>query len=109
MSVYTNNIVIHTGTDFEQVFVLEDDSGPFELGGYTGVCKFKKTSRSLTSNSFEVVIADPNGGRVRVSMASTVTRDLTPGRYLYDLLLYRNGENTKVIEGEVIVKKSVTR
>ena len=43
MAVYTNNLVIHTGADFEQVFVLADESGPFELNGYTGIAKMKRT------------------------------------------------------------------
>ena len=109
MAIYTNNIVIHTGTDFEKTFFLEDESGPFELGGYSAISKFKKTGSSLTSTSFDVNIIDANGGAVKISLGSTATRDLTPGRYLYDLILYRDGQNTKVIGGEVFVKKSVTR
>ena len=109
MAVYTNNLVIHTGTDFEQVFVLADDSGPFELNGYIAIAKMKRTGSSLTSTSFTTTVTDISNGKVKIALTATETKDLTPGRYLYDLLLYKDGQNTKVLEGEVIIKKSVTR
>lgn len=109
MAVYTNNLIIHTGTDFEQTFVLADESGPFELDGYTGIAKMKKTGSSSTSTSFTTRTTDASRGRILIALTATETRDLSPGRYLYDLILYRDGENVKVLEGEVIVKKSVTR
>jgi hypothetical protein len=109
MAVYTNNLVIHTGTDFEQVFVLADESGPFELNGYTGIAKMKRTGSSLTSTSFTTTVTDIFNGKIKIALTATETKDLTPGRYLYDLFLYKDGQNTKVLEGEVIIKKSVTR
>ena len=109
MAVYTSNIVIHTGTDFEQVFVLADESGPFELNGYTGIAKMKRTGSSLTSTSFTTTVTDIFNGKIKIALTALETRDLSPGRYLYDLLLYKNGETLKVVEGEVIIKKSVTR
>ena len=109
MAVYTSNLVIYTGTDFEQVFVLADESGPFELNGYVGIAKMKRTGSSLTSTSFTTTVTDISNGKVKIALTATETRDLTPGRYLYDLLLYKDGQNTKVLEGEVIIKKSVTR
>jgi hypothetical protein len=109
MAVYTNNLVIHTGTDFEQVFVLADESGPFELNGYTGIAKMKRTGSSSASTSFTTTVTDISNGKVKIALTSTQTRDLTPGRYLYDLILYSNGNSIKVLEGEVFVKKSVTR
>jgi len=42
-------------------------------------------------------------------MGSTVTGSLKAGKYFYDLLLNKSGEITRVVEGTVLVKKSVTR
>jgi len=109
MAVYTSNIIIYTGTDFEQVFVLADESGHFELNGYTGIAKMKRTGSSLTSTSFTTTVTDIFNGKIKIALTALETRDLTPGRYLYDLVLYKNGQTLKVVEGEVIVKKSVTR
>ena len=30
-SIYTTNLLIHTGTDFVQIFTLADDGGAFNL------------------------------------------------------------------------------
>jgi len=109
MAIFTNNIVIHTGTDFEQVFVLADESGPFELNGYSAIAKIKKTGTSLSSVSFTTTITDAVNGKVKIALTSNQTKTLNPGRYFYDLILYEKGINTRVIEGEVIIKKSVTR
>ena len=42
MTVYISNLAIHTGTDFEQVFVLESEAsnGALNLNGYTGCAKY---------------------------------------------------------------------
>jgi len=109
MAVYTNNIVFYTGTDFEQIFILEDDDGPFILTGYTAIAKMRKHGGSTTATEFSATITDANAGKVKVSMGASQTSSISPGRYYYDLLLYRNGETTRVIEGDVIVKLSVTR
>ena len=44
MAVFNTNLIIQTGTDFEQTFVLEDDrtNSAKDLTGYTGVAKFKQ-------------------------------------------------------------------
>ena len=44
MAVFSNNLTIHTGTDFEQTFMLEDgnSNSALDLTGYTGCAKIKK-------------------------------------------------------------------
>ena len=44
MAVFSNNLTIHTGTDFEQTFVLEDGNtnSALDLTGYRGCAKIKK-------------------------------------------------------------------
>ena len=109
MAVYTNNLVVYTGTNFEQTFVLEDDSGPFDLTDYIGIAKFKKAEGSSTATEFSTSITNATSGRLRVQLSQTDTAALKAGRYLFDVFIYKDDVNTKVLEGEVIVKKSVTR
>lgn len=111
MAVYTTNLILYTGTDFEQSFILanEDDEDLLNLSQYTGFCKMKKHGTSSSHTPFAVSFTNPTGGTVKVSMGSTLTSTLSPGRYYYDLVLNKNGENVRVVEGEVFVKKSITR
>ena len=111
MTVYISNLVIHTGTDFEQVFVLESEAsnGALNLDGYTGCAQLKKYENSISSGSFAVDFTNRQLGKVKISMASTVTEELKPGKYFYDLLLNDGDLIQRVDEGTVLVKKSVTR
>ena len=110
---YTSNLVIYTGTDFEQTFVLEDDLTdlPLNLTGYSGCAQLKRYESSSKTSDF--VITFPNDrttGRVIVSIAATVSSTIKPGKYFYDILLNSpTGTITRVVEGTVLVKKSVTR
>ena len=110
---YTANLVIHTGTDFEQTFVLEDDLTdlPLNLTGYSGCAQLKRYESSSKTSDF--VITFPNDrttGRVIVSIAATVSSTIKPGKYFYDILLNSpTGTTTRVVEGTILIKKSVTR
>lgn len=113
MSVFTNNLIIYTGTDFQQTFVLEDDQSNslMNLYGYSACAQMKRYESSSTSTSFNVsFVGDRTNGKVTVSLGSSATAGLKPGRYFYDILLNSpQGLTSRVIEGEVFVKKSVTR
>jgi len=111
MAVYTVNLIIHTGTDFEQTFVLANNSNEslLNLTGYTLVSKMKSHGESSSSTNLNPTVIDANGGRVRLSLASAATSNLTPGRYYYDIILIKSGINDRVVEGEIFVKKAVTR
>ena len=110
---YTSNLVIYTGTDFEQTFALENDqtSSALNLTGYNGCAQLKKYESSSKAADFVITFSnDRTTGRVTVSIAATVSAEIKPGKYFYDLLL-RNaaGTTTRVVEGTALVKKSVTR
>lgn len=111
MTVYTGNLVIHTGTDFEQTFVFENEinNTRLNLTGYTGCARLKKYESSSPAGTFEVIFTNRNLGRVKIGMGATMTIDLKPGKYFYDLLLNSGTEITRVIEGQATVKKAVTR
>ncbi len=113
MSVFNTNLIIHTGTDFEQTFILEDDrtNSAKDLTGYTGVAKFKQypNAYSTGDDAFEVTFTNRTLGKIRIAMANTATAKLEPGKFFYDVLLNDGSTVETVIEGQVIVKRSVTR
>ena len=110
---YTANLVIYTGTDFDQTFALEDDqsNSALNLTGYNGCAQLKRYESSSKTADFTVSFANErNTGRVTISLGSTESAAIKPGKYFYDLLLNSpTGTTTRVVEGTALVKKSVTR
>jgi hypothetical protein len=109
MAVYTSNIIIYTGTNLEQSYILEDDAGLMNLTDYTVISKMKRHPTSSSSTIFTSAVTSATAGRIKISLSPEQTILLKPGKYVYDIILYKNGLGTRVIEGEVFVKKSVTR
>ena len=110
---YVSNLVIYTGTDFEQTFVLEDSqkNSALDLTGYNACAQMKRYESSLKTADFTISFSnDRTTGRITISMDDTVTTNLKAGKYFYDLLLNSpSGTTTRAVEGTVLVKKSVTR
>jgi hypothetical protein len=48
-------------------------------------------------------------GKITISLTSSQTVDLKPGRYVYDVVITRDSVKTRVIEGMVLVREGVTR
>jgi len=109
MAVYTTNLTIYTGTDFTQTFILGDDFGDLNLTGYSIAMKMKKHGGSVSSTTVTTQITNAAIGRFRVSLTASETSSLKPGRYYYDIVLIEGATNTRAIEGDIIVKKAVTR
>jgi len=109
MAVVAVNIVIEQGTDYQEVFTVNNPDGSFlDLTGYTGSAKIRKFPESTASTSFNVGIVS-TAGQVVVSLANTVTGDLKSGRYYYDVIITSSvGKKTKVVDGMVLVNPSET-
>lgn len=112
-AVYVNNLIINAGADFNQTFTLEGSlsNSAINLTDYTIESKIRKWSGSSTATTFTVSkIAPYSSGKVELSLTSTQTSNLKPGRYVYDVLITNNyGIKTRVIEGMVLVTEGVTR
>lgn len=110
MAVYVSNIVIDIGSDFEQTFNLENSSNtPLNLTGYTASSKMKKHSSSMTTAaSFSVSFPNVIFGQLKISLGSTATNNLKPGRYCYDILLNSGSKKTRVVEGSALVTAGIT-
>lgn len=108
MAVAAVNIVIEQGTDYQEVFTVNNpDGSPLNLTGYTAAAKMRKFPDSSTSTSFNVGIVS-TAGQVVVSIANTITTQLKGGRYYYDVIITEGstGKKSKVVDGMVIVNPS---
>ena len=112
MAVFVSNIVIEQGFDFDTTFQLEDTStnNLLNLNSYTMDAQLRKTYSSTTSVSFASTIVTPTEGTISISLTSTQTLGLKPGRYVYDVkLIAPSGQLTKAVEGAALVRAGVTR
>lgn len=104
------NIIIDQGTTFStSIFITDENGDPIDLTSYTGVSQMRKHYTSSNSQSFSVSLGG-NQGTVTLSLTSTQTANLTPGRYVYDVEI-TSGSNvvSRIIEGIVTVTPEVTR
>ena len=111
MSVYVNNITINTGEYFSRDFYLDNiDGTPLNLTGYTAASQIRKHPESVNATAdFKVGFIDRANGRIRVSLATTTTRLVKPGRYVWDVM-FTDSSNKKsiVIEGNVLATQDIT-
>ena len=111
MAVYVNNITINTGEYFSRDFYLDNiDGTPLDLTGYTAASQMRKHPESVNATAdFNVGFIDRANGRIRVSLATTKTRLIKPGRYVWDIM-FTDGSNKKsiVIEGNVLATPDIS-
>ena len=111
MAVYVSNLQIEQGADFEHLFSLgdNDNNTTLNLAGFTVTSQLRKWAGSTNYVAFASTVSSPLEGEIQISMASTITTDIKPGRYLYDVILQDGVSTVKVVEGMVNVRAGVTR
>ena len=111
MAVYVNNITINTGEYLSRDFYLDNiDGTPLDLTGYTAASQMRKHPEIVNATAtFNVGFIDRANGRIRVSLATTTTRLVKPGRYVWDVM-FTDSSNKKsiVIEGNVLATPDIT-
>ena len=110
MSVYVRNLVIDNNDDFSEIFVLEQTIGlPINLTGFGASCFMRKSAESFSHVGFGVSFTDRSNGKIKISMASTISSTLKPGRYVYDLMLTDQVfKKSVVLEGTVLVRVGIS-
>ena len=110
-AVYVNNLVVNTGSTFQQTFNLEstDTNSALDLNGYTVASQMRKWAGASTATDFSASIPEPNAGKIVLELAAATTTSLKAGRYVYDILITKGGVTERVVEGNVLVREGVTR
>lgn len=97
--------------DFSTTVNVEDLQGDaINLSGYSAASQIRKSYYSTTANNFTATVTGTANGEVTISMTAANTANLSPGRYLYDLVITSPaGTKTRVVEGIVNVLPGVTQ
>jgi hypothetical protein len=111
------NLVCDQATTFNFQFQVQNNiagtATPWNLTGYTGTMTVRpfvgaSTTTVVASTANGRMVFDALNGRVTVTLSSTITGDITAGRYAYDLVLDSGSEVTRILEGKFIVTGAVT-
>ena len=113
----TTDLKIDQYATFSTAFKWQTKSSgqPVNLTGYTAAMQIRRTPDSSTalvslSSPSAGITIDALNGRVTVEISAVQTAALTPGKYVYDLLLTNPASKKKrLIEGVVVVDAGVTR
>lgn len=110
MSVYVRNLTIDTHVDFTENLELYQLGGQTtNITGYSLYSHMRKHPDSTKKTDFAVGITSAFDGEITLSLGSTITSELKPGRYVYDLLVQRtNGDRAIVLEGTVNVRAGMS-
>ena len=79
------------------------------LVNYTANTQLRKSFYSTSANTMTTTITDAANGQITLSMTPAETANLSPGRYVYDVVIAGGGITQRMLEGIVVVNPGVTR
>ena len=110
MAAFTELNIEQYATFSTTVNVENSAGAAVNLFGYTAASQIRKSYYSSTANSFTTTVTGIANGEITLAMTAANTGNLTPGRYLYDLVITApSGTKTRVVEGIVNVLAGVTQ
>tara|TARA_R100001463_G_scaffold15580_2_gene40586 strand:+ start:10245 stop:10628 length:384 start_codon:yes stop_codon:yes gene_type:complete len=104
------NLTILEGADFKSTFkVNKENKSAFDLTGYAIHGKMKKSVAVGASTGgiqgFTAGITSAAAGEFNISLTDTITQDLKPGRYYYDINVVSSASTVyKMVSGNVLVE-----
>lgn len=105
---YGVNLQINTGSTFIGKFtVLNTSNSAFDFTNWTASSQMTKSvavgSTSYPAATFNVGFTSESEGKFEISLGSTSTRNLSEGRYVYDILVSSGSSVYRIAEGNVLV------
>jgi len=105
-------LTIEQGANLTSIVTVNDVEGDaVNLANYSASSQLRKSYYSSSANTLTATVTGNANGQITLSMTAANTALLTPGRYVYDLVITNSVDNskTRVIEGTAIILPSVTR
>ena len=105
---YGVNLVVNTKTDFTSTFkVVRPDKSNFDFTGYDASSSMGKSTSIGSSmgvaGNFTVGFTSRTDGEFKITMSKSITEDLKPGRYVWDILVGSGSTVYRLAEGNVTV------
>ena len=111
---YAANLALYTGADFKTTFNVVDTSDvAYDFQGltttsvWTGSAQMQKSAgigaTTTPAGTFTVGFTSAGGGIFNISMGSTDTRDLSEGRYEYNVLVSSGATIYNIVNGNILV------
>jgi hypothetical protein len=104
-------LTLEQGASYSTTVTVNGSNGsPTNLTNYTAAAQLRKSYYSSTATDFTVSISNAAAGEISMTLTAANTANLTPGRYVYDLLITSpTSVKTRVVEGIATILPSVTR
>ncbi len=105
-------LTIEQGANLTSIVTVNDAQGDaVNLATYTASSQLRKSYYSSSANTLAATVTGNANGEITLTMTATNTAALTPGRYVYDLIITNTTDKTvtRVIEGIATILPSVTR
>ena len=108
-AAYGVNLTILQGADFTSTFkVRQENKSNFDLTGYALHAKMKKSvAIGASSGGIQGItagITSVAGGEFNISLTDTITKDLKPGRYYFDINAVKSSTVYKMVSGNIVVE-----
>jgi hypothetical protein len=116
MAAATYNFEIEQGTTLTKIFVWKTNlSNPINITGYTSRMQIRSSVKStdllleLNTENNRIILGG-TAGTVTLALTATTTAAITWVKGVYDLeLVSPGGVVTRLLQGEILVSKEVTR
>lgn len=110
---YGSNLTINTGADFNATFnVVNTSNAAFNFTGWTGSSQMTKSvsigSSSYPTATFNVGFTSAYDGKFKISLGSTQTRNLSEGRYVYNILVSSGSTVYNIVNGNILVYPGIS-
>lgn len=104
------NMIVDQGSDFSVEIELTDNVGePYDLTGAEICAQMKRSFYSKTFHEISTaIVGDEVNGVIELGIDSETTMALRDGRYVYDVVVKKDGKKKRVIEGIVTLTPMVT-
>jgi len=105
----TYNITINQNADFRRSFQVKENNVILDITSYTFSGRLKQTFNATSYVDFTATVTDGPAGTFSVLLVDTVTADMDPGTWVYDIMMTDAAtDKTRLIQGNAFVKQGVT-